>query len=96
MPRKRKNPTPPRPFVFDLLENLARDPNINESFRKMVSGIGREYGIDKLFTEPVQATIPPEMMRKLLFLCHPDKHQNSPQSTEVTWANEARTFLFKL
>lgn len=84
MPRKRKNPTPPRPFVVDVIENLSKDPNISASFKKLFVGLGREYGIDKLFTEPVEATIPPEMMRKLLFLCHPDKHGNSQQATEAT------------
>lgn len=83
MPRKRKNPTP-RPFVVDVIENLSKDPNISASFKKLFVGLGREYGIDRLFTEPVEATIPPDLMRDMLFLCHPDKHGNSEKSTRVT------------
>lgn len=39
----------------------------------------------------VQMPIPPEMFRKLLFLCHPDKHEGSEMSSEVTrWLLEER------
>jgi hypothetical protein len=31
-----------------------------------------------------EADIEPEIIKKLLFLCHPDKHNNSVTSTEIT------------
>lgn len=40
---------------------------------------------------PVSAVIPAEMFKKMLFLCHPDKHNNSVWATEVTqWLLEER------
>lgn len=33
---------------------------------------------------PIKASIPEPMFRKLLMLCHPDKHNNSETATEVT------------
>lgn len=46
----------------------------------------------QLFQGPVQVSpIPAEMFRKLLFLCHPDKHNNHSHSIEVTqWLLEER------
>jgi hypothetical protein len=39
----------------------------------------------------VHSGIPENMFRKLLMLCHPDKHNNSPLATEVTqWLLEQR------
>ncbi len=40
---------------------------------------------------PVMMSIPESMYRKLLMLCHPDKHGNSPLATEVTrWLIDER------
>ena len=47
-------------------------------------------GLTDLFTDTAQNTIvvpsviPAGMYRKLLMLCHPDKHGNSEMSNEVT------------
>jgi hypothetical protein len=39
----------------------------------------------------VEVSIPPEMFRKLVMLCHPDKHGNSELSQEVTrWLIQQR------
>lgn len=56
-----------------------------EDFIKMLFGAafqGRASAV-RPTAEPV-AAIPPELYRKLIFLCHPDKHNNHPHAIEVT------------
>ncbi len=79
--KRRKNPAgsgpiPPfPPFLFDPA-GLA-NAFIGALFR----------GIE----QPIQPVIPPEMFRKLLMLCHPDKHGGSETAAEVTrWLLEQR------
>lgn len=43
-------------------------------FRMLFGGASKE----------VQSGIPAEMYKKLIFLCHPDKHNNHPWAEEVT------------
>lgn len=44
-----------------------------------------------LSAPPVMMSIPETMYRKLLMLCHPDKHGNSPLAAEVTrWLIDER------
>lgn len=53
---------------------------IDDLFKAIRSGAG-----------PQLIAIPTEMTRKMLMLCHPDKHGNSPVATEVTrWLLDQR------
>jgi hypothetical protein len=74
--RKRKNPaTPP---VMDWPELLGM----------IFDSLGFQFRQQQPQAAPV---IPPELYRKLLMLCHPDKHGNSETSTEVTrWLIDMR------
>jgi len=48
-------------------------------------------GVFAKHTRPVAAVIPPELFKKMLFLCHPDKHNDHPWAGEVTqWLLEQR------
>lgn len=51
----------------------------------------RLFGKSEVIVKAVGVVIEPEMYKKLLMLCHPDKHGNSKTSTEVTqWLLEER------
>ena len=53
---------------------------------------GRTSGYQAATPPPVFQAIPDEMMRRLLHLCHPDKHGNSKAATEATqWLLEQRS-----
>ena len=76
--------------LFDDLRDTARKQRSAEAdiagwFSRLFTG---------MFQQPQQrihAAIAPEMFKKLLFLCHPDKHNNHPWAQEVTrWLLEER------
>lgn len=95
--KKRRNPgaggdVPPFPpppdgfarLLFDLFGAFVDD------FQRSHDGpLGPKWEFIRAEPSP----IPVDLYRKLLMLCHPDKHQNSEISTEVTrWliANDPR------
>lgn len=90
MSRKRnRNLNVPKSFVESMLDGMRKDPAMRP-FLNFIQGI--EPQIEFIPQEPIiQLQIPPEMYRKLLSLCHPDKHANSQTATEVTtWLLEQR------
>ncbi len=72
MPKRRRNPAPD-PFG-----------GINELFADVLENFARSVSMSIQNPVLVNNGIPPEMFRKLISLCHPDKHNNSETSQEVT------------
>lgn len=87
----------------------ADGPDLGGEFRNLVEGIFGAFGMntaelnwgDRFDTPPKTAAarpvpnciIPDAMLRKLIILCHPDKHNNSELSSEVTrWLIEQGNF----
>lgn len=78
--KRAKRPAPPRPpeDLFTLI------------FRTFIDAYFPGI-LDEPIAPSAPVAIPPEMYRKLLMLCHPDKHGNSETATEVTrWLLEQR------
>lgn len=74
--RKRKRKQAPIPSLDEIIHEV-----IGRFFEPVV--IHREVRRE--------VSIPPERMRQLLSLCHPDKHGNSETATDVTrWLLDQR------
>jgi hypothetical protein len=77
--KRKKNPGTFPPFP-------PFSPALEEFIFNLVSGMFPEEQ-----TRIVEVAIPSAMFKKLLMLCHPDKHGNSELSHEVTrWLIEER------
>ncbi len=69
-----------------------RNPKIPHTLGEFISEIFNALGEinnEQWVTTPpepviIECSIPPDMFRKLLMLCHPDKHGNSELAQEVT------------
>lgn len=68
---------------------MIRKPKGTDPVQDLLYILGLHF--DNIFTPPpepeiqiVEVSIPPGMYRKLLMLCHPDKHGGSALSEEVT------------
>jgi hypothetical protein len=60
--------------------------------QEITEGIREEWIFTQRENPPVESVIPDAMFRKLIMLCHPDKHENSKTSQEVTrWLLGQRT-----
>lgn len=59
-----------------------------DEFKKVLGSILDVFNEHR---RPIQAVIPEEMFKKMLFLCHPDKHNNHEWAKEITqWLLEQR------
>lgn len=71
-----------------------KNPGYDSRYSSFDSEVGKIITeILGIVIEPkiVEMKIPEEMFRKLLMLCHPDRHGNSETATEVTrWLLEHR------
>lgn len=77
-------------FAYAAAKNIGRDLEWNKLVNRINALGGEEFlrdaergGIRQLNTIKKQL-LDPKLARKLLQLCHPDKHNNSPLSVEVT------------
>jgi hypothetical protein len=67
----------------DLLEE--KDKSIKEKDRKLGALLTRIKGLKVQASRPsLPSSLSPKLLRDLILLCHPDKHQGSERATKVT------------
>ena len=58
---------------------VARLRQENQALDRQVAALQ-----EALYSKANYSAIPPDMLRRIIQLCHPDKHNNSPAATEAT------------
>ncbi len=61
-------------------EELERE---NESLRRSNAALRRMVDETRRLTPPATA-LPAELLMEIIYLCHPDRHENSPVANRVT------------